>query len=65
MLYSPPPAASKVNTWNLAVSPMSADLYSVKLSSEDVQPERTKAKKKRGGRILPLLKESNPPLFWK
>ncbi|MEY4075301.1 MAG: hypothetical protein RJA29_2658, partial [Pseudomonadota bacterium] len=26
---------------------MSADLYSVKLSSEDVQPERTKAKKKR------------------
>jgi hypothetical protein len=49
------PAASKVNTWNLAVSPMSADLYRVKPSSEDVQPERTKAKKRMGGRILPLL----------
>ena len=62
MLYSLPPAASKVNTWNLAVSPMSADLYSVKLSSEDVQPQRTKAKKKSVDRILPLLLQQFRPL---
>jgi hypothetical protein len=34
---------------------MSADLYRVKPSLEDVQPERTKAKKRMGGRILPLF----------